>query len=55
MDMARPFAQLHFRTIDHNSGQPGGELGLASELVPMLESSQHRILYRVLGIRSISQ
>ena len=55
MDMARPFAQLHSRTIDDNSCQPRGKVGLASELVQMLESRQQRILYRVLGIRFISQ
>ena len=55
MDMARPFAQLHSHAIDNNSGQPRGKLGLASELAQMLESSQQRILYRVLGISFISQ
>jgi len=33
MDMARPFAQLHSRAIDNNSGQPRSQLGVASELV----------------------
>jgi sorbitol-specific phosphotransferase system component IIA len=55
MDMARPFAPLHSHAIDNNSGQPGGKLGFASELAQMLESGQQRILYRVLGIRFISQ
>jgi hypothetical protein len=55
MDMARPFAQLHPPAIDNNSGQPRGKVGLASELVQMLEGSQQRILYRVLGISFISQ
>jgi hypothetical protein len=46
---------MHSCAIDNNSGQPRRKLRVASELVQMLESSQQRILYRVLGIGFISQ
>jgi hypothetical protein len=45
---------MHSCAIDNNSGQPRRKLRLASELVQMLESSQQRILYRVLGISFVS-
>jgi len=55
MIMAWPSPQLHSCTVDHNRGQPGGKLRIASELVQMLASRQYRVLHRVFGIGLVAQ